>query len=847
MIKLLNMKKKIATFCFFLVQTSILFSQEFELTPTGYFQNGGADVMVFSDMYPEGHQGGITLVMNSNRVAANGDIRFEATPGQWQPFPSFRNRKVDESDHSISVTLSYPDSLKHLAGFNPTIYPDHVFSYKIKVKSEGDHLIVTVDLDNPVPARYEGKIGFNLELYPGALLGKPWIMDQQSGVFPQQAIGPTISKESNIKYRGDFNPKGKADIKQLLAGSGYNPMIADDVIAAPFAHGKKFVMNPDDPYNKVTFESKQGDLILYDGRMNHQNGWFVLRTEIPVGVTKNAIQWIITPTVVKSWMYTPVVQTSQVGYHPNQPKKAIIELDSRETTIQNPVLYKITELGKVEILNIPAQKYGKFNRYNYLTFDFSSIKEEGLYQVCYGHSSSSVFRIASDIYDRGIWQTELEYFLPIQMCHMRINDKYRVWHGLCHMDDARMAPIDLNHIDGYAQGPSTLTKYQPREVVPGLNIGGWHDAGDYDLRIESQAGEAYILAQAYETFHKEYDETSIDQINRITEIHQPDGKSDLLQQVENGALTIVAGYHALGRLYRGIIVNSVRQYVLLGDACNDTDNKIGNDDDRWVFTEENPYRELTTAGQLAAISRVLKNFNDTLSEQSLRIAKELYQNTQISQRAIDAKIFAAVELYLTTGAKEYKEYVLSHQEDIVKHIHHTGWFIGRFDKKVNNKKFSSVIRKALVSVRDSYKEMGATTPYGVPSNRGNTSSGTWDVQSLGYNYCLLQDSYPDLFTPDYLFNAIHFILGCHPGSNTSSFVSGVGAKSQTVAYGVNRADWSYIPGGVSPGTALIRPDLPELLVYPFLWQEGEYCMGGEASYFMYLVLSAQKILSEGNK
>jgi len=82
------MKKKIATFCFFLVQTSILFSQEFELTPTGYFQNGGADVMVFSDMYPDGHEGGITLVMNSNRVAANGDIRYEATPVQWQPFPA---------------------------------------------------------------------------------------------------------------------------------------------------------------------------------------------------------------------------------------------------------------------------------------------------------------------------------------------------------------------------------------------------------------------------------------------------------------------------------------------------------------------------------------------------------------------------------------------------------------------------------------------------------------------------------------------------------------------------------------------------------------------------------------
>lgn len=106
-----------------------------------------------------------------------------------------------------------------------------------------------------------------------------------------------------------------------------------------------------------------------------------------------------------------------------------------------------------------------------------------------------------------------------------------------------------------------------------MNIGGWHDAGDFDLRIESQAGESYILALAYEAFHPNLDVTSIDQINRVTEIHQPDGKNDLLQQVENGALTVVNGYLALGRLYRGIICNDLRQYVLLGDAAAMTDGK----------------------------------------------------------------------------------------------------------------------------------------------------------------------------------------------------------------------------------------------------------------------------------
>ena len=141
------------------------------------------------------------------------------------------------------------------------------------------------------------------------------------------------------------------------------------------------------------------------------------------------------------------------------------------------------------------------------------------------------------------------------------------------------APVSYTHLDVYKrQG----------DVVPGLNIGGWHDAGDFDLRVESQAGEAYILSLAYENFKVDYDVTTIDQHEGVTEIHQPDGKPDLLQQVEHGVLSVVGAYRSLGRLYRGIICNDLRQYVMLGDGAAMTDNVIGNKDDRWVFTEDNP-------------------------------------------------------------------------------------------------------------------------------------------------------------------------------------------------------------------------------------------------------------------
>lgn len=828
---------------------------------TGYFRNNGIDVMAFDDIYPVGHQSGVSIIMHGSRIATNGDIRFEQTPGQWQPVPKQQERILDEAKNMITTKLGYPDYEAHLKGFNPMIYPDLEFNYEVSVTGQGNSVAVTVSLDEPIPEKYVGKLCFNMELFPGALFGKPWIMDGKQGIFPRQANGPTLSVPSNYSNAGEFRSKGLTADKKRLSGDnhGYNPIIADDIIAAPYAEGKRFTICPDDPYKRLTIESSGSSLKLYDGRMNHNNGWFVVSSEIPAGATKNAISWVIIPNVVEEWMYSPVVQVSQVGYHPKASKIAIVELDKRETVFEDAILYKITEKGEEPVRRLKGEKWGQFLRYNYLRFDFTDIEEESLYQICYGNSKSCIFRIASDIYDRGVWQPVLEYFLPIQMCHMRVNEKYRVWHGLCHNDDARMAPVNFNHFDGYVQGPSTLTKYQPGEHVPGLNVGGWHDAGDFDLRVETQSEEIYILTLAYEAFHVDYDVTTIDQKTKVTEIHQPDGKNDILQQIEHGALSIISGYHSLGRLYRGIIAGDLRQYVLLGDAAAMTNGIPGDEDDRWVFTEDNPPRELLVAAHLAAASRSLKDFNDTLSQQALEIAVSLYEtvdgtgNTkdidtgsfdelyQPDEDARGPKIQAAVELYLTTGEDKYKAFLLSETDFIVAHIENLGWIISRAIDKINDETFTETIRGAMIVLKKRLDEQSRETPYGIPYRPYIWGAG-WAIQRLGFEYYFLHQVFPDIFEPDLIFHALNFVLGCHPGSNTASFASGVGAKSATAAYGANRADWSYIPGGVVSGTALIRPDFPELLEFPFLWQQGEYIVGGGSSCYMFLVLAAKQLL-----
>jgi len=79
-----------------------------------------------------------------------------------------------------------------------------------------------------------------------------------------------------------------------------------------------------------------------------------------------------------------------------------------------------------------------------------------------------------------------------------------------------------------------------------------------------------------------------------------------------------------------------------------------------------------------------------------------------------------------------------------------------------------------------------------------------------------------MIDPEYTFRGLDYVLGTHPASNVS-MVSGIGAHSKTIAYGANRADYSFIPGGIVPGIVIVQPDLPELQEdWPFLWFENEY-------------------------
>jgi hypothetical protein len=226
-----------------------------------------------------------------------------------------------------------------------------------------------------------------------------------------------------------------------------------------------------------------------------------------------------------------------------------------------------------------------------------------------------------------------------------------------------------------------------------------------------------------------------------------------------------------------------------------------------------------------------------MAQEALDAAMAIYQQGFSRATKIEHKTFAAAELYLTTKNKKYLTDILPLKDQIIAKVDEAAWPLGRVLHAIEDTHFVSALNTAVEQHQLDVRTRAAReSPYGVPYKPNIWGAG-WAIQEFGVKQYFFHKNWPQYTTTDAYFSALNFILGVHPGENTQSFASGVGAHSATVAYGNNRADWSYIPGGVISGTALIQPDLPELKIWPYFWQQTEYVIGGGEANYMFLVLA----------
>ena len=848
-------------------------AQSMKLNDLGYFEARGTNVLVYNNLYNGSFYdekfAGLEIIQRGERIATGGGIRLMNTPEQWDIFGVVSPRQIDRGESSVEVELTYADY-----GFAP----------RLKVLPRDKGVLVQVWLDQPVPQELVGKAGMNLEFFPASYFGKNYLVDGLARILPKYPMGDTEVhpvSEKIPQYFGEstFDDRGRGDF----------------LVPLPLSTGHQIVMAPEDDALRVGVTSDR-EISIFDGRHLAQNGTFVLRSLLPAGQTGKVLEWYLEPSISKDWIRPANIGFSQVGYSPAQKKVAVAELDKNATPAPTARLLRVNPDGSKSVAKeISAKFWGEYHhRYNYVQLDFSDVREPGLYCIDYQGVVTNSFPIDKGIYSDK-WHPSMDVSLVVNMDHMEVNEAYRIWHGRANMDDALQAPANVRLHDGYYQGDETHTKYRPLEHIPGLAVGGWYDAGDFDIQANSVLNTTQDLAYIWREFQPLRDQTLIDEKTQYADIHVPDGVPDNVQLIMHGTLNINAQVENIGFVAQVIGQPDMHHYHHLGDAMTLTDglvydptleryevrgNRSGTPDDRYVFTSRfSPAGVMQDIVSLAAAYPALKDYYPEEAERSLKNAIMLWDkyfesaapgaspmNANNNRRGGggDARINAAIELWIATGDQKYKDFFLPLVEKQVEArptitraegTVQNGMFSTQYGGGPNltaalkiypymDKPFQDKVKAAIPAYVDVITRGGGDNPYGV-SIGGATWAGNASVINNAYNCYRVWKYFPDMIDPEYVLAGLNFVFGCHPYSNVS-FVTAVGVNTKKVAYSNNRADYSVIPGGIVPGL-LVKEDFFENKDdYPFHWGENECCINTAPQYVL-LCLAADEVVRAMNK
>jgi hypothetical protein len=626
----------IVCFLLALISGPGLFGADFamKVNDENYLDTQGFSVFLYDSKYHpvfvDQKNTAMEMIFHGQRIATNGDVRLMPTPEQWDLVATLKGRHADKAKNRLSADLAYPS-------FD--------LSYTLEVEAEPGGVRVSINLDKPLPEKLAGRAGFNLEFLPSIYMGKAYLVDgTKAGIFPRT---PDDAMVKVLPLPGE--PKKAYYLEDWEKAKGYTQPL-------PFAEGKSITLGVDDALARVTVNSDTADLMLFDGRNRAQNGWFVLRSLIPSGKTTGAIVWHIRPDVIPNWTRPPMIAHSQVGYAPGFSKVAVLELDPKYNGPKTAKVLRLMENGSYKLaFEGPITPSTPWLRYVYSKFDFTPVKDPGLYVIEYAGQRTAPFPISKEAYAK-IWQDSLDHHLAEQMDHVSVREGYRVWHGASHLDDGRMAPVVGEQFDGWNQATPTDGKYKGGDHIPGMNVGGWYDAGDFDLEEPAQLSVIQSLALAYREFNLQYDELTVDEAAREVEMHRPDGVPDAVQQVKHGALLILAQFHNIGHAIRGTHEPDLRQYTHLGDGASKTDGRIydpklglnevkgdysGKPDDRWIFTSNNPFFQWNAIAALAAAADTLKGWDDPLAKDCLETAIKAWNDEKAHPTVPAGRAFGA--------------------------------------------------------------------------------------------------------------------------------------------------------------------------------------------------------------
>lgn len=316
------------------------------------------------------------------------------------------------------------------------------------------------------------------------------------------------------------------------------------------------------------------------------------------------------------------IRVNQVGFAPYTAKTAVIIATADYSGAPFQIVQTNGEIVYEGLLSADAGYFGRFSHHHLA--DFSALSKNGKYVLKFGNNRSPVFEVKPYVY-KALVDSLLRFF-EVQRCG-RGGSRY---HSDCHLEDAA-------RIVG---GPDNGKKIDV--------AGGWHDAGDYIKFVITTSYAVHMLLLAYEFCpelknHRDNEPSLLNEIriglDWLMKMHyQPDR---LLIQVQDGKDHSIGwrlpendplspdrpAYHLPSRAHCG----SFTAAMALGSA---------------VFMK---------AGDKKYSKRLLRHAIDAyaLARTAIPPVSVGPDSMYYDQNSWDNIALAAVELYRSTGEKEY--------------------------------------------------------------------------------------------------------------------------------------------------------------------------------------------------
>uniref|UniRef100_UPI000693E786 glycoside hydrolase family 9 protein n=1 Tax=Nonomuraea candida TaxID=359159 RepID=UPI000693E786 len=470
----------------------------------------------------------------------------------------------------------------------------------------------------------------------------------------------------------------------------------------------------------------------------------------------------------------PRVRVNMVGYLPTGPKRATLVTDATE-----PLAWELKDAGKETVASGQTVPRGvdDSSGQNVHTLDFGGFREPGEgYTLTADGETSRPFDIAADLYDR--LPADALKFYYTQRSGIEIRDDLRPGYGR-----------PAGHVGVAPNQGDVDVPCQPGVCDYTLNVkGGWYDAGDHGKYVVNGGISVHQLMATYERDKAAFTDGRLD----IPE--SGNGRPDILDEARWEQEFLLSMQVPDGEPFAGMAHHKIH-------------------DRNWTGLPLMPHldpqpRELhppSTAATLnlaataAQAARLYAPYDAEFAATNLKAARKAWAAARANPEKYadpadgvgggaysdpdvsDEFYWAAAELYLTTGEKEFRDFVLASP-------HHTGdvWRERGFDwgnvAQLGRLELATVpnalpdrerVRQSVVEGAEKYLAIQRAHPYGIPYDPPDFD---WGSNHLIINNAIVMATAFDLTGQEKYREAVREAMDYVLGRNAlnQSYVTGYG-------------------------------------------------------------------------